>query len=188
MIRHGFHLGLLFLIQTLAINALPAIFQPTTPLTRLANGTTPIFITKELSYFPPGPPEEHYLHPILDTDLAILFSPLGKITGRDETIVHQVFRVALYESLDFRTTAKLPGTGYHKQIQNFLLSVTHSVGLRDLTWGMWTIYVRALDEYARAYPGYDFLFELKQYRGWEIQGYQIAAGFVETRTGQGITA
>ena len=47
--------------------------------------------------------------------------------------------------------------------------------------------MRALDEYARVYPGYDFLFELRMYRGWEIEGYQIAAGFVETRV-QGFAA
>lgn len=90
-------------------------------------------------------------------------------------------REALYNTLNYRTAAQIPASGYKLQIQDFLLSVSHSVGVRELTWGMWTIYLRGLDDYVQAYPGYDFQFELRKYRGWEIEGYVLGAGFVETR-------
>ncbi|KAL9007602.1 MAG: hypothetical protein Q9173_007167, partial [Seirophora scorigena] len=131
--------------------------------------------------FPPGPPEPHYLHPIIDSDLAIQFYPLGFIPNRNETLVKDVVRQALYESLNYRTTAKMPGRGYKLQEREFLLSVAHSAGVGDLTWGMWTVVLEGMQGYVVAYPGYDYQFEIRKYRGWEIAGYVIGAGFVETR-------
>ncbi|KAL8956991.1 MAG: hypothetical protein Q9193_005624, partial [Seirophora villosa] len=131
--------------------------------------------------FPPGPPEPHYLHPIIDSDLAIEFYPLGFIPNRNETLVKDVLRQALYESLNYRTTAKMPGQGYKMQEQEFLLSVSHSAGVGDLTWGMWTVVLGEMQGYVDAYPGYDYQFEIRKYRDWEIRGYVIGAGFVETR-------
>ncbi|KAI4148871.1 MAG: hypothetical protein L6R39_002660 [Caloplaca ligustica] len=122
-----------------------------------------------------------FLYPIIDTDLAIVFNALGLIPRRNETLVKQVLFEATYDSLNYRINAKLPGTGYQLQVREFLLSVSHSVGRRDLTWGMWTIVLRGMGEYVKAYPGYDFQFEVRKYQGWEIEGYVIGAGFVETR-------
>ncbi|KAL8963804.1 MAG: hypothetical protein Q9197_007071, partial [Variospora fuerteventurae] len=109
------------------------------------------------------------------------FFPLGFIPNRNETLTKLVLREALYESLHYRTTAKIAGHGYKLQIKNALLSVAHSTGVGDLTWGMWTVVLREMQGYVEAYPGYDFEFEVRKYRGEEIEGYVIGAGFMETR-------
>ncbi|KAI4130948.1 MAG: hypothetical protein LQ338_001459 [Usnochroma carphineum] len=64
----------------------------------------------------------------------------------------------------------MPGHGYHLQVRNFLMSVSHSVGASDLTWGMWTIVLTGMNGYVQAYPGYDFQFEIRLMQGEEIEG------------------
>lgn len=61
------------------------------------------------------------------------------------------------------------------------MSVSHSVGASDLTWGMWTIVLTGMNGYVQAYPGYDFQFEIRLMQGEEIEGYVIGAGFAMTR-------
>lgn len=112
------------------------------------------------------------------------FSPLGKNPHRNEDAVRQVLRDALYTSLDFRVTASLPGSGYKLQEGSFLLGVTHATympGMKRLTWGMWTIVLTSITGYAQAYPGYDFLFEIRLVEVEEITDYVIGAGFAITR-------
>ena len=77
--------------------------------------------------------------------------------------------------------AKIPGHGYKLQTRSFLVGVSHSAGAHDLTWGMWTIVLTAMKEYTQAYPGYDFLFEVRLLEGQEIAGFVIGAGFALTR-------
>ncbi|KAI4095731.1 MAG: hypothetical protein LQ344_001448 [Seirophora lacunosa] len=162
------------------IIANPVLSKPSSWLNRFVEITRPD-IQERVGYFPPGPPEPHYLHPIIDSDLAIEFYPLGFIPNRNETLVKDVLRQALYDSLNYRTTAKMPGRGYKMQEREFLLSVSHSAGVGDLTWGMWTVVLGEMQGYVDAYPGYDYQFEIRKYRDWEIAGYVIGAGFVETR-------
>lgn len=61
------------------------------------------------------------------------------------------------------------------------MGVSHSVGMRELTWGMWTDVLVALGWYVRAYPGYDFLFEVRVLRGWDLEGLAVGTGFIVTR-------
>ncbi|KAL9002719.1 MAG: hypothetical protein Q9188_004372 [Gyalolechia gomerana] len=178
-----FDLLLLLLLRALLINALPPIkpdsqSSPPNPITAI---TGPGFLDKILNAFPPGPPEAHYFYIIPDTDIAIEFSPLGLIPGRNETLVKEVFHEALLDSLNWRTTAKMSQQGYKLQVQNFLMGVTHTVGVRELTWGMWTMVLAAMSGYVRAYSGYDFLFEVRLLRGQEVAGLAIGAGVAMTR-------
>ncbi|KAL9029225.1 MAG: hypothetical protein Q9196_002506, partial [Gyalolechia fulgens] len=123
----------------------------------------------------------HYFYMIPDTDTVVEFSPLGRIPGRNETLVKEVIHEALHDSLSWRTAAKMPGQGYKLQARNFVMGVTHTVGVRELTWGMWTTVLVAMGDYVRAYPGYDFLFEVRLLRGEDIAGFDIGAGFAMTR-------
>ena len=109
------------------------------------------------------------------------FAPLGHIPNRNETLVANVLRDALHASLNYRVSAKMPGHGYQLQEQDFLLSVSHSVGVRDLTWGMWTMILTAMKGYVEAYRGYDFLFEVELVEEEQLRGYIIGAGFAMTR-------
>lgn len=61
------------------------------------------------------------------------------------------------------------------------MGISHSAGVHDLTWGMWTIVLTALTGYVHAYAGYDFLFEVELIKEGEIRGYGIGAGFAMTR-------
>lgn len=133
------------------------------------------------SSFPPGPPSDPFYYIIPDTDLAIHFAPLGLIPGRNETLVTNVLREAFYTSLDYRVTAKMPGHGYQLQEREFLLSVSHSAGMHDLTWGMWTIILTAMTGYVHAYAGYDFMYEIECIPEGQIRGHMIGAGFAMTR-------
>lgn len=133
------------------------------------------------SSFPSGPPENPFYYTIPDSDLAIVFSPLGRIPARNETLVKEVILDALHTSLDYRVTAKIPGHGYKLQERDFLIGVSHTTGVSDLTWGMWTIVLTGMSGYVQAYPRYDFLFEVRLLQGWELEGYVIGAGFAMTR-------
>ncbi|KAL8927863.1 MAG: hypothetical protein Q9172_001163 [Xanthocarpia lactea] len=135
-----------------------------------------------LNSFPPGPPMQHYLYLIPDTDLGIEFSPLGQVPRRNEALVKKVIMEGIHDSLEYRVTAKMPGHGYKVQESGFLLSVSHSVGASDLTWGMWTIVLVGINEYVQAYPGYDFQFAIRKFPDEDIEGYVIGAGFAMTRT------
>ncbi len=75
----------------------------------------------------------------------------------------------------------MPGHGYQLQSREFLLSVSHSTGRYDLTWGMWTIVLTAMTGYVHAYAGYDFMFEIELIKPGQIMGYIIGAGFAMTR-------
>lgn len=75
----------------------------------------------------------------------------------------------------------MPAWGFQIQEAGFLLSIGHSRGASDLTWGMWTIILSGLNEYVIAYPGYDFQFQVRRWRGEELEGYVIGAGFAKTR-------
>ncbi|KAL8946730.1 MAG: hypothetical protein Q9222_006914 [Ikaeria aurantiellina] len=178
-----FKLGVLILLYTFGINALPAIQPSLSPaLTLLANDTKPGFLTKELTAFPPGPPPARLFYPVPSaTNLMLEFSPLGLIPHRDESLVKSVILQALFDSLEQRVTAKMPGRGYMKQKGNFVVSVVHSAGAALLTWGMWTSSLQCLEGYVRAYPGYDFQFEVRLVEGEEIEGHVIGAGFAITR-------
>lgn len=131
--------------------------------------------------FPPGPPEQRYLYIIPDTDLGVEFSSLGLIPHRDETAVKKVISDAIHDSIRYRLSAKMPGHGYKEQEGDFLLSVSHSAGQSELTWGMWTIVLTGINGYVQAYPGYDFQFTIRKYGPADIAGYVIGAGFTMTR-------
>ena len=89
---------------------------------------------------------------------------------------------AIRDSLAFRSIAKLPGDGYKLQVRSFLLGVSHSVGVRDLTWGMWMMALEAMNGYTQAYPKYDFEFEIRKFRSeGDIEGYVIGLGFAYER-------
>ncbi|KAL8659928.1 MAG: hypothetical protein Q9202_006883 [Teloschistes flavicans] len=131
--------------------------------------------------FPPGPPEQRYLYIIPDTDLGVVFAPLGLIPHRDETAVRKVISDAIHDSIAYRINAKMPGHGYKEQEGGFLLSVSHSAGRSELTWGMWTIVLTGINGYVQAYPGYDFQFTIRRYEPADIAGYVVGAGFAKTR-------
>ena len=63
-----------------------------------------------------------------------------------------------------------------------MLSVSHAVGVRDLTWGMWTKVLGPLREYVYAYPGYDFQFDIRMEEEESLRGRVIGAGFLIERT------
>ena len=86
---------------------------------------------------------------------------------------------AIRDSLPYRPGAKLPaGGGYKVRVREFLIGVGHSVGVRELTWGLWMMVLEAMNGYVQAYPKYDFEFEIRKYRDEEdIEGYMIGAGF-----------
>lgn len=65
-----------------------------------------------------------------------------------------------------------------------MLSVAHAVGVRDLTWGMWTQVLGPLREYVHAYPGYDFQFDIRMEQEESLQGRVIGAGFLYMRAPQ----
>lgn len=88
---------------------------------------------------------------------------------------------ALLTSLDYRVSAKMPGHGYQAQEQNFIVGVTHAVGKQELTWGMWTMILNGMTGYVQAYPGYDFLFEIRLTEAEELASHVIGAGFAITR-------
>ena len=68
------------------------------------------------------------------------------------------------------------------QEEGFLLSVGHSTGASDFTWGMWTIVLSGLNEYVAAYPGFDFQFLVRRWRTEEeLRGDVIGAGFAKSR-------
>lgn len=62
-----------------------------------------------------------------------------------------------------------------------LIGVNHAVGSSEITWGMWTVVLTGLSGYVQAYPGYDFLFEVKLMERGALEGWDIASGFVMTR-------
>ncbi|KAL8905144.1 MAG: hypothetical protein Q9207_002803 [Kuettlingeria erythrocarpa] len=175
-IRCRFSLLFLFLLHALAINAANPIRPPVDLINNLTRGGFLRF-----GFFPPGPPEKKYLYIIPDTDLGIVFTALGQIPTRNEAIAKKVVLDAIHDSLDYRIVAKMPGQGYKVQQGNFLMSVSHSAGASELTWGMWTILLSAINGYVMAYPGYDFQFEVRKYKEDDIEGYVIGAGFGITR-------
>ena len=75
----------------------------------------------------------------------------------------------------------MPGHGYQVQDQTFIVGVTHAAGMQELTWGMWTNVLIAMTGYVKAYPCYDFLFEIRLLEGEELEGFVIGAGFAITR-------
>lgn len=75
----------------------------------------------------------------------------------------------------------MPGHGYQVQDKNFIVGVTHAVGRQELTWGIWTKILIGMTGYVQAYPGYDFLFEIRLLEDEEIAGIVIGAGFALTR-------
>lgn len=75
----------------------------------------------------------------------------------------------------------MPGHGYKLQEQNFIVGVTHAAGMHELTWGMWTTILTSMMGYVQAYPGYDFLFEIRLMEGGELAGFVVGAGFAMTR-------
>ena len=106
--------------------------------------------------------------------------------GRDERLVEQVIGEAFRASLDpYRPLQSLPEDGYKLQIDYFALLVTPSKrlpGEETLTWGMWTEVLAALQGYVKAYPKYDFTFDV--YLLPPVGGshsYVIASGFAFTR-------
>ncbi|KAI4168985.1 MAG: hypothetical protein LQ343_006016 [Gyalolechia ehrenbergii] len=178
-----FDLLFLLLLQALLINALPPIkpdpqSSRPKPITAI---TKPGFLDKILNAFPPGPPEAHYFYIVPDTDIAIEFSPFGFIPGRNETLVQDVFYETLHDSLNWRIAARMPEQGYKLQVRDFLISVMPTVGVRELTWGLWTMVLAAMGGYVRAYSGYDFMFEVRLLREQEVEGLAIGTGFAMTR-------
>ncbi|KAL9034342.1 MAG: hypothetical protein Q9180_005459 [Flavoplaca navasiana] len=126
------------------------------------------FVIRELLQrprFPPGPPEDHYPYLIPNTDLGIEFHPLGLIPHRNEALVKKVLMDSIHDSLGYRVSAKMPGQGYWMQEGGFLLSVGHSTGASEFTWGMWTIVLTGLNEWAEE----------------ELAGKVIGAGFAKMR-------
>ncbi|KAL8683008.1 MAG: hypothetical protein Q9186_001003 [Xanthomendoza sp. 1 TL-2023] len=173
---------LLLQFQTLLVRASPhpLLSKPSPAL--IANLTRTNHPPPGLGTFPPGIPEDPFPYVIPDTDLAITFSPLGQPPDRNETTVKRLLMSCIQDSLSKRITAKIPVRGLQAQEGGFLLSVGHSTGAYDLTWGMWTIVLTAINGYVRAYPGYDFSFVVRRFRGDEdLEGYVIGAGFAKTR-------
>lgn len=75
----------------------------------------------------------------------------------------------------------MPEQGYKLQVRDFLISVMPTVGVRELTWGLWTMVLAAMGGYVRAYSGYDFMFEVRLLREQEVEGLAIGTGFAMTR-------
>ncbi|CAL8576558.1 hypothetical protein XPA_002433 [Xanthoria parietina] len=173
----------LFLFQLVAIHTvLAAAIRPVQSIALIANLTRTGLLPSELQYFPPGPPEPHYPYIIPNTDLGIEFSPLGLIPHRNEALVKKVLLDSIHDSLGYRVSAKMPARGYMMQEEGFLLSVGHSTGASDFTWGMWTIVLSGLNEYVAAYPGFDFQFLVRRWRTEEeLRGDVIGAGFAKSR-------
>ena len=134
-----------------------------------------------LTRFPPGPPASQFFYEIPWTSLVLELNALGLIRGRDETVVKNVLDEAFRASLDHPPHVGMPGTGYQLQEGNFLLGVAPSrtlPGEQRLKWQMWTETLTALFGYTRAYPGYDFTFEI--WLSPEVgpsNGYVIGTGF-----------
>ncbi|KAL8920224.1 MAG: hypothetical protein Q9208_006389 [Pyrenodesmia sp. 3 TL-2023] len=171
-----FSLLFLFLLHTLVINAATPIRPPLSLIENLTKGG---FLKH--GFFPPGPPEKKYLYIVPNTNLGMVFTVLGQIPNRNEAIVKKTIQESIYESLNYRVVAKMPGQGYKLQEGNFLISVNHAAGASELTWGMWTILLSGINGYVMAYPGYDFQFEIRKYSQEDIVGYIIGAGFGVTR-------
>ena len=109
------------------------------------------------------------------------FTPTGLVDDRNETLVRKVLHDAFDYSLTNRASAKLPSRGYYLQEDYFCVSVSHSVGNSELSWGMWTIILTGMTAYVSAYPRYDFLFEIILFDKWHIKSRKIAAGFTLMR-------
>ncbi|KAL8842378.1 MAG: hypothetical protein Q9176_002767 [Flavoplaca citrina] len=183
MAIHSAHkLLLILLIQLLSTHRVSsAAIRPVQSIALIANLTKAGLLPSELRYFPPGRPEEHYPYLIPNTDLGIEFHPLGLVPHRNEAVVRKVLQDSIYASLEYRVSAKMPGWGYSKQEGGFLLSVGHSTGASEFTWGMWTIVLTGLNEYVSAYPGYDFQFQIRRWAEEELMGKVIGAGFAKMR-------
>ncbi|KAL8852069.1 MAG: hypothetical protein Q9221_002999 [Calogaya cf. arnoldii] len=194
---------LLVLIHLLAIKHVssaairpPQSLAPIAPLTRAGTFSPKLqlCVTCPLQYksvsppptntpsFPPGPPEDHYPYLLpSDPNLGIEFHPLGLVPHRNEALVKKVLLDAIHATLDKRVGAKMPGHGYQIQEGGFLLSVGHSMGASELAWGMWTRILEGLEDYVKAYPGYDFQFQIRTWREEELRGRVIGAGFAKVR-------
>ncbi|KAL8639105.1 MAG: hypothetical protein Q9228_003820 [Teloschistes exilis] len=177
----GIDVLLLWIVYSLAVNvsASPILIANSPAL--VANITRASVLAQHVGYFPPGPPNEHFLYIIPDTDLGVELFPLGLIPHRDEAVVRKVISDAIHDSINYRINAKISVQGYKKQEDGFLLSVSHSVGRLEFTWGMWTIVLTGLNGYVQAYPGYDFQFTIRKYLPADIAGYVIGSGFAKTR-------
>ena len=153
----------------------------TSLVTLIVTSSGPSSSNLHYSSFPPGPPSNPFFYTIPGSELMLEFSPLGLIPDRNESLVSRVLFDAIHTSLDYRVNAKMPGHGYKLQDQNFVVSVTHTVGKQELTWGMWTIILTGMIGYVQAYPGYDFLFEIRLMEAETLAGSVIGAGFAVTR-------
>ncbi|KAI4220552.1 MAG: hypothetical protein L6R36_007545, partial [Xanthoria steineri] len=161
---------LLSFFHALVINTSPAPFRPTPLAALVAKMTKTHQLPDSLQYFPPGPPEDHYLHILEDTDLGVEFFSIGRIPHRDEGAVKKVILDGIHETLRYRVNAKMPGHGWKLEEGGFLLSVGHAAGQSELTWGMWTIVLTGMNGYVQAYPGYDFQFNIRKYMEEDIRG------------------
>ena len=93
----------------------------------------------------------------------------------------QVLLAAIRAAINTKGNLIIPAPGYRLQEDDFLLSVTHTVGMRKLTWHMWTRVLQALMDYVKAYPTWDFEFEIRLVPEESFMGYVIGAGFAKTR-------
>ncbi|CAF9932854.1 MAG: hypothetical protein HETSPECPRED_008462 [Heterodermia speciosa] len=184
----GIVFALLFLIRASVVTALPSSPIRANPSSnkdlwsdRHGIVTKAGSLANDLSIFPPGPPEERFYYPIPDTDLLLQFSPIGKPPFRREAFAIQAVVDAIHTSLGYKTTAKLPSEGYKINIGDVILGVSHYVGKRDLTWGMFTLVMTSVKSYMQAYPGYDFAFEVRLFQEWGLESFVIASGFMMTR-------
>ena len=138
-----------------------------------------------LTRFPPGPPPSQFFYDIPFTPLILELNTLGVIRNRDETIVQHVLDEAFRASLDRPPNVGLSQAGYQLQEGTFLLGVAPSrtlPGEQRLKWQMWTETLTGLFGYTRAYPGYDFTFEIWLFpEDGSVKSYVIGAGFAISR-------
>ena len=117
--------------------------------------------------------------------MTLELNSLGVIPRRDEGLVQYVLNKAFRASLDHPPLQPMSEAGYKLQEGNWLLGVVPSrtlPGEERIKWLMWTEALSGLLGYTRAYPGYDFTFEIWLSRPvGTSDGYVIGTGFAMSR-------